>query len=126
MVEQFGNEGIEQKFKTPEEELNYLRAKVSSHEKMLAEKGEPISREEVIKRELAEHAEKKPEDILDKDYALKKHEVEEIVLDLSPEAHDKKMGELVNVLQEKGVLNALYIVDRLKDPHIEDDFWFNI
>jgi hypothetical protein len=122
MAEQFGNEGIEQKFKTPEEELNYLRAKVSSHEKMLAEKGEPISREEVIKRELAEHAEKKPEDILDKDYALKKHEVEEIVLDLSPEAHDKKMGELVNVLQEKGVLNALYIVDRLKDPHIEDDF----
>ncbi len=122
MAEQFGSEKIEQKFKTPEEELSYLREKVSNHERMLAEKGENASQEEVIKKEIIAHAEKKPEDILDKDYALKKNEVESIVLDLSPEAHDTKMAELISVLQEKGVLNTLSVVDGLKNPHIEDDF----
>jgi len=34
MVEQFGGEKIERKFKNPDEELNYLRAKVASHEKI--------------------------------------------------------------------------------------------
>ena len=121
MTEQF-NDGIEQKFKTPEEELNYLRAKVSSHEQALANKGEDISREEIIKKEIIAHSDRKPEEILDKNYALKRQEVEGIVLDLSPEAHDEKMGELVNILQDKGVLNALSVVDKLKDPHIEDDF----
>ena len=122
MVEQFGSDRLEQKFKTPEEELEYLRAKVSSHEKALAEKGIEKSREEIINNEIAEHAERNPEEVLDENYALKKHEVESIALDLSPEVHDTQMGELVNILQEKGVLNALSVVDRMKDPHIEDDF----
>ncbi len=120
---QFDGAGkVEQKFKTPEEELDYLRAKVSDHEKMLADKGESISKDEIIKSEIIEHGSKKPKDILDEQYALKEHEVESIVLDLSPEVHDAQMGELVNVLQEKGVLNTLSVVDRLKNPHLEDDF----
>jgi len=122
MAEQFGSERIEQKFKTPEEELNYLRAKVSSHEKMLANKGETLPREEIIKKELTTHGDRNPADVLDKSYALQTHEVESIALDLSPELHDTQMGELVNILQEKGVLNAMSVVDKLKDPHIEDDF----
>src|ERR1035437_989675 len=122
MAEQFGSERIEPKFKSPEEELNYLRAKVSSQEKMLANKGESLPREEIIKRELNIHADRKPADVLDESYALKTHEVETIALDLSPELHDTQMGELVNILQEKGILNALSVVDRMKDPHIEDDF----
>ncbi len=122
MVEQFGSEKIEQKFQTPEEELNYLRAKVSQHEKMLANKGESIPQEEIIKNEIIEHGSRKPKEVLDEQYVLKEHEVESIVLDLSPEVHDAQMSELINILQEKGVLNTLSIVDRLKNPHIEDDF----
>jgi len=59
---------------------------------------------------------------LDDNYAFKKHEVESIVLDLSPEVHDVQMSELINILQEKGVLNTLSIINKLKNPHIEDDF----
>ena len=44
------------------------------------------------------------------------------MLDLMPEEHDGKMSELVDILQEKGVLNALSVVDKLNNPHIEDDF----
>jgi hypothetical protein len=122
MAEQFGAEKIEQKFKTPEEELNYLRAKVAGHEKTLANTGETISQEEIIKNELIAHSKKNPDEVLHENYALKKHEVEAIVLDLTPEAHDTQMGELVNILQEKGVLNTLSVVDKLNNPHIEDDF----
>jgi len=122
MAEQFGAPKVEQKFKTPDEELKYLREKVSSHERQMAEDGKDVIQDEVIHDEIHTHADKKPEDILDKDYALRKSEVETIVLDLSPEAHDAKMAELIDILQEKGVLNTLSIIDKLNSPHIEDDF----
>ncbi|MFH1626667.1 MAG: DUF87 domain-containing protein [bacterium] len=122
MTEKFKNEKIEQKFKTPEEELNYLRAKISVQEKMLANTGELIPQEKIIKDEIVKHSNKKPSDILDEQYALKEHEIESIVLDLSPEIHDSQMSELVNILQEKGILNALTVIGKLKNPHLEDDF----
>ena len=122
MAEQFGPEKIEQKFKTPEEELDFLRAQVARHERVLAERHETPLHDEVIKKEIETHAQRKKEDILDKDYVLKNKEVKEIVLDLSPEKHDAKMSELLTILQEKGILNALSVADGLKDPHVEDDF----
>jgi len=120
MEGQLNNE-IEQKFKTPEEEFVYLRAKVSDHEKSLNNK-EAISRDEIIKKEIDNHSARKTEDFLDENYSLKKHEIEKIVLDLVPEKHDEQMGELINILQDKGILNALSIIDRMKSPHLEDDF----
>jgi hypothetical protein len=122
MAEQFGNEQIEHKFKNPEEELNYLRAKVADHEKIHTNTGEVVPREEIIKEEIIVHGNQNPADVLDESYALKKKEVESIVLDLSPEAHDAQIGELINLLQEKGVLNTLSVVDKMKNPHLEDDF----
>ena len=123
MAENYGQiENIQKKFSNPQEELNFLRGEVLKREKEIAERGEVATREDVVRGELAEHMERKPEEILQKDYALKTKEVESIVLDLTPEAHDTKMEELVGLLQESGVLNALSVVDKLKDPHIEDDF----
>jgi len=122
MTEQFGSERLEQKFKTPEEELNYLRERVSKHEKSLAEKGVESRVEDLIEKEISTHKGKNPSDVLHENYALTEKEVESIVLNLSPEAHDAQMGDLIDVLQEKGVLNALSIVGRMKNPHVEDDF----
>ena len=122
MAENFGLNSIEQKFKTPEEELNFLRAEVSRKEKMLLDSGEKYNKDEVVKGEIEEHKERKSEEILDKNYVLKNAEIQSIVLDLTPEDHDTKMSELVDILQEKGIFNALSVVDKLKDPHIEDDF----
>jgi len=122
MAEQFGPEKVEQKFKTPEEELQFLRAQVLQHEKTIAERNETPLRDEVIHSQLEKHADRRKEDLLDKDYILKNHETEAIILDLSPEPHDAKMAELITILQEKGVLNTLSIVEKMKDPHLEDDF----
>ena len=121
MAEQFGA-NIDQKFKTPEEELAFLRNEVARHEKANADRGETMSKDEVIESQILMHAQRDPEEVLHKDYVLKNEEVGSIVLDLTPERHDRKMEELVSILQEKGILNALSVVEKLRDPHIEDDF----
>lgn len=123
MSENYGQiENPQKKLQTPQEELDFLRAEVLRREKEIIENGDESTREEVVRGELAEHGMRKSEGILHPDYALKGHEIKSIVLDLSPETHDTKMEELVGVLQEKGIKNALSIVDALRDPHIEDDF----
>lgn len=115
-------EKIEQKFSSPQEELNYLRGEVARHEKTLVEKGEIVPQEEIITEKIIDYKNAKPEEVLSQDYKLKEKEVESIVLDLSPEEHDSKMEELVGVLQTKGLMNALTIVEKLKDAHLDDDF----
>jgi hypothetical protein len=115
-------EDLQKKFSSPEEELAFLRSEVLKREKEIKENGEVATREDIVGGELAEHKSRDPKEILDSNYAIKPKEVESIVLDLTPEEHDSKMEELVGLLQERGVLNTISVVDKMKDPHIEDDF----
>lgn len=119
---ELGFEKIEQKFSSPQEELDYLRGEVAKHEKGLLEKGEAVPREEIITDKIIDYKNTKPEEVLQPDYQLKNKEVESIVLDLSPEEHDTKIEELVGILQTKGLMNTLSIIDQLKDAHLDDDF----
>lgn len=119
---ELGMEKIEQKFSSPQEELNYLRAQVAKHEKNLIEKGEEVPREAIITDKIIDYKNIKPEEVLHPDYQLPKQEVESIVLDLSPEEHDAKMEELIGVLQHKGLMNALSVIEKMKDAHLDDDF----
>jgi len=45
-----------------------------------------------------------------------------IALDLTPDANDKDMEDLLGILQTKGFTAALKELDRINNPHIEDDF----
>ncbi len=117
-----GFEKIEQKFSSPQEELDYLRGEVAKHEKTLLDNGEVVPREEIITDKIIDYKANQPEEILHPDYLLKGREVESIVLDLSPEEHDSKMEELVSILQSKGLMNVLSVVEKLKDAHLDDDF----
>ncbi len=112
----------ENNFTNSQEELDFLRNRVASLEKNYAEKGEDVSREEIIREEIDAYKKTTPEEALHRDFALTHSDVEGIVLDLSPEEHDKKIEELLGILQEKGILNTIQIVEALKNPHIEDDF----
>jgi len=47
---------------------------------------------------------------------------DEIALDLSPDANDKDMEELLGILQEKGLSAVFSALDRMNNPHVEDDF----
>ncbi len=117
-----GMEKIEQKFSSPQEELDYLREQVARHEKTLAERGESVPREEIITEKIIDYKAVKSEEVLQEEYQLKPKEVESIVLDLSPEEHDTKIEELVSILQTNGLMNVLMVVEKLKDAHLDDDF----
>lgn len=108
------------KFSSPEEELAYLRARVLEQEKIHEAEGQKYNREEVIKEKIIEHKESKPEEILKHPISQSEHEA--IVLDLMPKGTDKKIEELLGLLDQKGLLNTLNIVEKLNDPELEDDF----
>ena len=115
---------MEQKFNSPEDELEWLRNRYKE-ESLEAKKGEKmIEEEELAAKVLYEHTQKDPEKTLGADYRLPAKEKESLVakiLNLPPESHDKKIEELLAVAEGKGVLNAISIVRKLKDPHLEDD-----
>jgi len=115
-------ESPKEKFRTPEEEITWLRAEVLRKEEALKTRNEDRPREEVIRESLGQYMQTPAQTVLYDEYALKHNEQDAIILDLAPEEHDAKMGELLGLVHEKGVLNVLKIVEKMRDPHIADDF----
>ena len=108
----------ESKFTSPHEELSFLRECL----KELEQKGTgeaPHEHARVLARAYERH---EPEHVLAKGQVMLKPEVDAVVLDLAPEDHDSVMAELLVILREKGVRNALSVVSRMNNPHVEDDF----
>ena len=111
-----------QKFTSPQEELSYLRDYISNREKEIESAGGKIERTEHVRQTVKEYAEHAPEQVLAKGTLVPEKFRDEIVLQLSPETHDDKMAELISLVYEKGIANALDVVSRMKNPHISDDF----
>ncbi len=110
------------KFSSPEEEIQYLRAKVLEQEREYIDKFDTVDRESVVREEVRKYAKAHPDEVLQKGYKMLEHQRKEIVLELSPETHDKKMEELLALLSEKGLKNSLEVLGLMGNPHLEDDF----
>lgn len=108
------------KFTNPEEELAYLRARVAETEREL-ESGGAEGSERIAKREIAAYAETEPHTILHEETVMPEHETTHAALRLEPEAHDAQMDGLLRIVAERGIRNALSVVQRMKNPHLEDD-----
>ncbi|MDR3558078.1 MAG: TraM recognition domain-containing protein [Candidatus Pacebacteria bacterium] len=111
-----------EKFTNPQEEISYLREMIAKKEKEILERTPGTSVEHVAHEEVARYAEKKPAEVLHEKYIVPTPEMEAVVLDLSPEAHDQKMNELLGMLETKGIHATLSIIDKMNDPHVYDDF----
>jgi len=74
------------------------------------------------KSAVSEYAEGTSEDVLAPEYQMGDQQADEVVLNLEPETHDKQMDELLSIMAEEGLKNTLDIVQKLDDPHLEDDF----
>lgn len=111
------------KFKSPEEELDYLRAHVAEREKELMIRGHfERAEENAIMDVVGGYKEIPKEEALHKDHMMSDKEEQGIVLKLKPEAHDSVMEELLGLVITKGIRNALSIVEAMNNPHIDDDF----
>ena len=109
------------KFKSPQEELAFLREQVKEKEQQLEAGQNRGESDRIAKREIAAYAQTPAHAVLHDDYKMAEHETLRHVLKLEPEAHDKQMDELLRIIQEHGIRNALSVVARVKNPHLEDD-----
>ena len=110
------------KFKTPQEELDFLRAHIKEREEALKEEGKEANKEDLAHNIISEYRKYEPQDVMHKKALVKESEIEKFVLKLKPEAHDNKMEELLGFLLDKGISNALSVVAKMNNPHIDDDF----
>jgi hypothetical protein len=120
-------EGLAQPLRTPEEELAYLRAEVAAKEAELAglrkeDLRAPQARAEIVHERIIHHAEVQPSEVLAPSYELPESEARALALNLDPQDDDATITELMQVLETKGIKNALSVLEKMENPHIEDDF----
>ncbi len=109
-------------FSSPEEELSFLRERIAQKEKEVEASGQTADREQIVSAEIHEYRKAPAHEVLHPSYQLSQQETNEIVLNLSPEEHDKKIEELLVMLQSKGLKNVLVILERMGNSHLDDDF----
>ncbi|MEK7669547.1 MAG: TraM recognition domain-containing protein [Patescibacteria group bacterium] len=109
-------------FKNSEEEITHLRNLIAEKEKALENIG--LKKEDLAstKEVLAEYKVASANTTLHPEYQMKEEETEKIILKISPEEHDKQISELVLLAKEKGIKNALSVVEKMGNFHITDDF----
>ena len=111
------------KFKTPEEELSYLRAHVAKREEELIQIGHFENAKDNAARDIVETYRDVPaERAVHSSNIINEKEAQGIVLALKPESHDSVMEELLGIVITKGIRNALSVVEAMGNPHVEDDF----
>ncbi|MDO8659161.1 MAG: hypothetical protein Q7K54_01025, partial [Candidatus Parcubacteria bacterium] len=111
------------KFKTPEEELNYLRAHVAKREEELKSLGHTENALENATHDVVGEYKTVPtEQVVHESNILSNKEAQGIVLALTPESHDTVMEELLGIVVTKGVRNAIDVAEKMNSPHINDDF----
>jgi len=110
------------KFKNPQEELEFLRAHLAEREKALTNKGKEVSKEKLSHEIIQEYKQYEPQDVMHPKAVIKDKFMEKLVLRLRPEVHDNKMEELLAVLLSKGISNTIAVINKMNNPHIDDDF----
>jgi hypothetical protein len=112
------------KVSTPEEELAYLRAQVAEKEAELAQSGMP-EREVIISEQIHLHH-AAPAEVLAEDYRIseetKQSEADAILADLALGGSEAAVKSLRDTMEEKGIKNALAVLEKLGDAHVADDF----
>lgn len=116
------------KLSTPEEELAYLRAQVSRKEAELVERGmapNAFEHVQIISEQIHEHH-AAPSELLAPEYRInettRNDEAEAILTELNLGGTEQAIKGLQKTMEEKGIKNALSVVEKMQDPHIADDF----
>jgi hypothetical protein len=112
----------QKKFSSPEEEIAFLRSEIARREQeVLARNSEMDThdRETLGKTVLREYAEHDASHILDKNHLLTGQALAEShgAVELAPQ----KIEEILHIAQEKGVRNALSVLERMGDAFLTDE-----
>jgi len=109
---------------TPEQELAYLREQVANKEKEIGERGDD-ERVKIISETIHEH-QSAPAEVLAPEYRINEEGTnsvaEKILTELNLGGSEQAIKSLQQTMEEKGIKNALAVLEKLHDPHIADDF----
>jgi hypothetical protein len=117
----------EKGFGSPQEEIAYLREKVSHHESVAAHPhGLELGKNDfetarAHKKAVREYATEPSAEVLHQEYAMEEYESAGVALGLEAEAHDQQVDQLLLLAQQRGIKNALTVAQKLSSPHLEDD-----
>ena len=115
---------------TPEQELAYLRAQVSRKEAELASRTPsaqvaPEERATIISEHISAHR-AAPAEVLAPEYrmsgAAANSEAQKVLADLNLGEQARAIESLQKTMEEKGIKNALRVLEKLNDPSVADDF----
>jgi hypothetical protein len=115
-------EGPVRPLASAEDELAYLRAEVARKEAELIGLRETPNREAVAYERITHHGAQPAGEVLAPTYQVPEARIHEIALNLDPESDDETMAELKSVMETQGIKNALSVLEKLNNPHLEDDF----
>ncbi|HRH26127.1 MAG TPA: TraM recognition domain-containing protein [Candidatus Paceibacterota bacterium] len=106
---------MEKQFGSPQEEIAWLRSKIAE---------QPVQKREeiplVIEKEIDAYK-KAPHSILAKGHAMIEPEIAARSFGVHEAGRDG-LDELISVFENRGLKNALSVVERLENPHLEDQF----
>lgn len=101
---------------TLEKEISHIAAGSQEYQKA------GLSYEAATHKSVEEYARNQAESFIADSHKMPEHEYEQVVLNLKPEEHDKQIEEIFQIALQKGIKNALEVIARMNNPHLEDDF----
>ncbi len=116
------SERVPNQFSSPEEELRFLREQLAERERELLSRTAEVDRADIEtlgRQELAEYAQFTPKMIL-----AKEHIIDEPTLVASAELAGRSsdpVSEIMTVAMEKGVRNALSVLEKLENAYVVDE-----
>lgn len=117
--ESFESNKENKRFKDPQEEINFLREELSKMEG--GSENDPQEKERADIEKIKEYQEKPAEEVIKKEYQIPEEEKLNIILGLEREEHSTKVSEFLGIMEEKGIHNALSMIRKMNNPHLEDD-----
>lgn len=103
-----------------------MRRKIASVENLSGEE-QSGQRKETIKQILREHTAKDPRDVLKNEHVMadeekEKHAEEIKFMGHGDQKHQEQIEGLLALARERGILNAVSVLNKMDSPHLWDDF----
>ncbi len=111
-----------EKFSSPEEEIAFLRNEIARRERDLVARNREVDsadRETIGKEVIREYAEHDPSVVLERKHTIPAHELS--VRHHAIEVSTNRVEEVMQIAHEKGIRNALSVLEKVKDPFLTDE-----
>lgn len=115
-------EGGPRQFSSPQDEIEFLRQQLAQKERTVLERVPEIDNHErlhLAKEQLKEYSQFTPKMVLDQGYELSEHEMKEKTVQMEV-SHDP-VEDILRIAQERGIKNALTVLERTDNAFIVDE-----